>query len=1071
LKGFVYLTDILKSKDRQWSAGPKKTNNITELLIFKQCKNMKNVFGCTAAFLMLGFLPLDAQQQKVSAMTVNYETGKASALEAVRGFFKKNKIPYVYSDDSLRRYTIKGVKCKDESAEGCLKKMLEGLPFEVVIQNDAAVIIRYKEPERNISATVPIRDTIGNLAVRTDTVGRGSEKLIEEVTLNGGYYKVKDRERTGSIAKVTAKEIENQPVGNVLSAIQGRTAGVNITQGSGVPGGGYDIQIRGRNSLRSITNSDIDGNQPLYVVDGVPIGGKVTSLYSGVALPGANINPLNSISPNDIESIEILKDADATAIYGSRGANGVILITTKKGKSGKARLSFTTSYSLSNAISNLKLLNTPQYLSMRKQAFANDGITTYPVTAYDVNGTWDENRYTDWPKKLIGNTATSSNTQLSLSGGSRTTTFLVSLGHQEQSTVYMKDFKYINKSISSSISHRSEDKRFELTLSNLFSQQKNNVLRTDMTRQAYFLSPNAPELYHADGSLNWENNTFANPAALFNSTYSNNTKQLLINVNASYEIVSQLRMKLSGGINQQQFDEIALQPNTMYNPSFALGQSSATSRSSQNSQSRFSYILEPQLNWTFRKADHELDVLLGATLQNEENKQGSMTGIGFESNAFIENIGAAQTKIISDQLRTEYRYAAVFGRINYQYKNRYILNITGRRDGSSRFGPNKRFANFGAVGAAWLFSKEPFLSDVKWLSFGKLRGSYGSAGSDNIGDYQYLDTYIVSTNIYNGTTGIVPSRLYNPDYSWEKTRKLEIAMELRLLRNKLNITAAWYRNRSSNQLVGYQLPSVTGFTSVLANLDATIQNTGWEFEATARPFTVGLVQWETGLNLSIPQNKLISFPGLAGSTYASQYEIGQPTSIIKVYHLEGINPQTGQYQFTDYNGDGRISSPDDNKVIEKIGFQYFGGWSNTLKYKNWELSFLLQFVKQRNRNYHNIMPVPGSMNNQPLEVLDVWSPANPNGFYMPYRSGSNASHILFQNSDAAVSDASYIRLKNLQLGYRIPLKGSLFKDVKIYFQGQNLLTWTKYFGIDPEFLFMGFLPPLRTFAFGAQFNL
>lgn len=1031
---------------------------------------MKNVFGCFAASLIMGCFSLNAQQQKVSAMSVNYETGKTSALEAVRGFFRQHKIPYVYSDDLLRKYTVKGIKCKNESLERCLSKMLEGLPFEVVIQNDHVVVIRYTESGQRISAVSP-RDTVGNLMVRTDTAALANkERLIEEAVINGGYYTVKDRERTGSIAKVTAKDIENQPVSNVLSAIQGRTAGVNITQGSGVPGGGYDIQIRGRNSLRSITNSDIDGNQPLYVVDGVPIGGKVTSLYSGVALPGANISPLNSINPNDIESIEILKDADATAIYGSRGANGVVLITTKKGKSGRPSLSFTTSYALSSALSNLKLMNTAQYLAMRKQAFANDGIANYPATAYDVNGTWDQNRYTDWPKTLTGNTAASSNTQFSISGGSQTTTFLLSLGHQEQSTVFMKDFKYKTNSISGSISHRSEDKRFQATLTNLFSIQKNNVLRTDMTRQAYFLSPNAPELYLADGSLNWQNNTFSNPAALFNSTYSNETKQLLINAQMAYEIVPHLHVKLSGGINQQNFEETALQPNTMYNPSFALGQSSATSRSSQSRQDRFSYILEPQVNWTYKKADHEWDALVGATIQSETGKQGSMTGIGFQSNAFIENIGAAQTKIISDQLRSEYRYAAVFGRLNYQYRNRYILNITGRRDGSSRFGPDKRFANFGAVGAAWLFSKEPFMKDLKWLSFGKLRGSYGTAGSDNIGDYQYLDTYVVSSNTYNGTTGIVPSRLFNPDYSWEKTRKLEMAVELGLLNNALNLTAAWYRNRSSNQLVGYQLPSVAGFTSVLANLDATIQNTGWEFELSARPLRSGSLQWQTGLNASFPQNKLISFPGLEGSTYASQYEIGQPTSIIKLYHLEGINPQTGQYQFTDVNGDGKISSPDDNKVIEKIGVQYFGGWSNSFKYKNWDLSFLIQFVKQRNRNYNNIMPVPGSMNNQPVEVLDVWSPGNPNGFYMPYRSGSSASHILFQNSDGAVSDASYIRLKNVQLGYRIPLKDSIFKEVKVYFQGQNLVTWTKYFGIDPEFLFMGFLPPLRTFAFGAQFN-
>lgn len=1032
---------------------------------------MKNVI-CLAGLLLFISNTAFKAQQGISGTKIDFETGKTTAAKAVQEFFKKNRLEHSYSSERLAQFTIEGVKCVQVDAVTCLRTMLHGLPFEVLSKDNTFIIIRYKESK----GTAALSETGLNM-LEADTLKKGvalsqeNAQKIGEIVLNGGYYKVKDRERTGSISRVTAKDIENQPVVNVLSTIQGRMSGVNITQGSGVPGGGYDIQIRGRNSLRSITNSDIDGNQPLYVVDGVPVGGKMTSLYSGVALPGANINPLNSINPGDIESIEILKDADATAIYGSRGANGVVLITTKKGKSGKLGLSLNTSYALSNTLSKLRLMNTQQYLAMRRSAFLSDGITQYPATAYDINGTWDQNRYTDWPKKLIGNTAATSNTQLSLSGGSPTTTFLLSLGHNEQTTAFMKDFKYTSNTISTSISHQSEDKRFQANVSNLFSLQKNNVLRTDMTRQAYFLPPNAPQLYNGEGNINWENNTFANPAALFNSTYSNESKQVLININTAYEVIPRVRIKLNGGINYQNFEEIALQPNTMYNPSFALGQSSATSRASQNNQDRLSFILEPQVNWVYKKGNHELDILLGGTLQNEENKQASMTGIGFESNAFIHNIGAAQTKIISDQLRSEYRYAAIFGRVNYQFKNRYILNVTGRRDGSSRFGPNNRFANFGAVGGAWLFSKEPFLSGIKWLSFGKLRGSYGMAGSDNIGDYQYLDTYIVSSSMYNGTTGLLPSRLYNPDYSWEKTRKLEMALELGLLGNKLNITAAWYKNRSSNQLVGYQLPAVTGFGSVLANLDATVENTGLELEASARPLSSGSLQWETGFNISFPKNKLISFPGLEGSTYANQYVIGQPTSIVKVYHLEGIDPKTGQYQFTDFNGDGKISSPDDARVIENIGVKYFGGWSNTLRYKNWDLSFLVQFVKQRNRNYNYIMPVPGTMNNQPVEVMNVWSQENPNGFYMPYHSGSSASHILFQNSDAAVSDASFIRLKNVQLGYRIPLERSIFKDVKIYFQGQNLVTWTKYFGIDPEFLFIGFLPPLRTFSFGIQCNL
>ena len=922
-----------------------------------------------------------------------------------------------------------------------------------------------------------------------------SEKVsqIEEVVLNAGYYKVKEKERTGSIAKVSAKDIENQPVANVLSAAQGRMAGVSITQNSGVPGGGFAIEIRGRNSLRTRSNSNVDGNQPLYVVDGIPIGGSVVSPYSGSILPEASINPLNSINPGDIESFEILKDADATAIYGSRGANGVVLITTKKAKKGKLSLSFNTSYALSQAFSNLTMMNTEQYLGMRKQAFANDGIMSYPAAAYDVNGTWDQNRNTDWAKTLIGNTATSSNTGLSLSGGSETTTFLLSLGHQEQTTVFGKDFRYKTNNISSNISHRSSDRKFTLNLSNLFSMQENNVLNQDVTRNAFTLSPNAPALYDQNGNLNWENNTFNNPVAAYNSTYFNKNLQFLNNLSTEYEIFSNFKIKFNSGLNYQTFEEWSLVPHTIYNPSSGL--TPAYSQAYSANSNKLSFIVEPQLNYIFKKGKHQIDALAGGTYQSDVTNQQSLQGYGFQSNAFIQNIGSAQTKIISDLVKTEYKYAAVFGRINYQFDHKYILNITGRRDGSSRFGSNNKFANFGAVGAAWIFSKENFFKNLfnnqetQWLSFGKLRASYGSSGSDNIGDYQYRDTYITSpTLIYNGTVGLSPSRLFNPDFSWEKTVKLETALELGFFNNRLNLTTAYYRNRSTHQLIGYQLPAITGFTSVLANLDATVQNTGLEIEVSAKPISVinnsnntsniqNYFQWETSFNISFPKNKLISFPGLEGSTYANSYVIGEPISIVKLYHLEGINPQTGQYQFTDYNKDGKITSPDDRQVIKNIGIEFFGGLSNSFTYKNWNLSFLIQFVKQQNRNYNYIMSSPGIMSNLPVEALNVWSAQNPDGYYMPYHANATASHTLFQGSDASVSDASFIRLKNLQVSYRIPVNTtqnksgkSIIKEAKIYFQGQNLYTWTKYFGIDPEFSSIGFLPPLRTYSLGMQIS-
>ncbi len=896
------------------------------------------------------------------------------------------------------------------------------------------------------------------------------ETSIEEVVLNAGYYKVRDRESTGSIAKVTSKDIENQPVTNVLSAIQGRVAGVNIVQNGGAAGGGYQIEIRGRNSLRTAANSTIDGNRPLYVVDGMVMGGEVSTRYAGTVLPLGSISPLNSINPNDIESVEILKDADATAIYGSRGANGVILITTRKGKAGITNFAFTTNYGISTIINNLALMNTEQYLSVRRQAFANSGVTNFPATAYDVNGTWDQQRSTNWPDVLIGNTAAFNEVRASLSGGGEQTKFVISAGHRDQATPFDQGFRYVSQTLSNNLSHRSKDHRLEIGVSNSFSLLKNNVVNTDVTRQAFLLAPNAPELYAADGSLNWAGGTFSNPAGAYKSTYTNNTGHLITNFTAAFRVVQNITLKLNSGVNYRTFEEWSLQPNTMYNPTSALGLSSATSRSSKSSQDRFSFMVEPQLSWDARKGEHQISALLGSTFQLDKSSSGYMSGTGYESNVFISNFAAAKTRTIGDQLTSEYRYAALYGRLNWQYAGKYILNLTGRRDGSSRFGLNNRYANFGAAGAAWIFTKENGLGNLSWLSFGKLRGSYGLAGSDNIGDYQYNDTYTVSPLIYNGVAGLVPSRLFNPDYSWEKTRKVETAVELGFFGNRLHLTASWYRNRSSSQLVGYQLPAITGFTSVLANLDAEVENRGTEIEVHASPLGHRPFSWETSLNLSFPKNKLLSFPGLEGSTYSNTYVVGMPVNIIKLYQLEGINPTTGKYVFTDYNGDGKISAPEDNRVVEQLGVKYFGGWNNRFGYRNLQFSFLIQLVKQRSLNYNSSIPSPGSMNNLPVEALNVWSPDHPEGLYMPYQSTVNPLHTYFQNSSATVSDASFVRLKNVQLDYIIPVRSSFFSSARIYVQGQNLITLTRYFGYDPENPMVSFLPPLKTWAFGMQIN-
>ncbi|WP_232067291.1 TonB-dependent receptor plug domain-containing protein [Flavobacterium bizetiae] len=383
--------------------------------------------------------------------------------------------------------------------------------------------------------------------------------ILQEVRVNAGYYSVKESERTGNIARITSKDIETQPVTNVLAAMQGRMAGVSIIQQTGVPGGGFDIKIRGQNSLRT------DANQPLYIIDGVPYSSDPVGYNQTSSIYPAVTSPLNSINPDAIESIEVLKDADATSIYGSRGANGVVLITTKKGKKGKTVFTVKTSTGAGSVAKFMDLMNTEQYLEMRRQAFLNDKIP-YRATDYDVNGTWDQNRYTDWQKELIGGTSVINNVQGTISGGSDKTQFLLSRNYRQESSVFPGSFPYKKGGGQFNLNHTSQDDKFRLTFSAGFTAQKNNQPAFDLTYDARSLAPNAPALYNPDGSLNWENSTWENPLRNLNAEYKSQTNDLVTNALLSYEIIPSLFIKTSLGYTNLNTIETRTSPSSIYNP-------------------------------------------------------------------------------------------------------------------------------------------------------------------------------------------------------------------------------------------------------------------------------------------------------------------------------------------------------------------------------------------------------------------------------------------------------------------------------------------------------------------------
>lgn len=897
-------------------------------------------------------------------------------------------------------------------------------------------------------------------------------KSIEEVVLNAGYYNVKAKESTGSIAKVTAKDIENQPVNNVLSAIQGRIPGVSIIQNSGTPGGGYDVQIRGRNSLRTYGSSGYDANSPLYVIDGVPVPllNEYKSGLSDGVLPYGDTSPLNSINPGDIETIDILKDADATAIYGSKGANGVVLITTKNGVKGKTAVQLSSSYGIAHMANLPEMMSTEEYLKMRGLAFANDGLSDYPSYEYDINGTWDAKRQTDWQRFFVGNTAELSKVQLGISGGSANTSFLLSGGHNEETSVFYGNYRYKRNTFAANLDHTATDKKLKIHFSAYYTSQTNLLPPLDFNMIYTALAPNAPALYTKEGNLNWENSTFSNPLAAASQTYGSSGQNLTANLNITYNLGHGFTANVSAGYGNFNTEEQRIYPKTFYDPAYNIGSERSVLR--KVSMINKNWVIEPQLNYKKRWGIHQVTALLGASYQDQRSENQTLTGRNFPSDELIYDLSSASTVTVENAYSFIYRYQALYSRINYELNNRYFVNLSGRRDGSSRFGNRDRFGNFGAVGVAWLFSEEEVLKNLKWLSFGKLRASYGIAGSDQIGDYQFYDTYMSTGTSYNGFPGIMPTRLFNKNFGWEVTRKLETAMEWSFFKDRLFFTASWYRNTGTNQLVGIPLPATTGFSSVQANLNATVLNSGTEFSLQSHIIKNANWKWSASFNLTVPQSKLLRFPGLENSTYKNFYEVGKSTSLRKLYQYTGLDPVTGLYSFADMNGDGIINSKD-RLVTKELKEYWFGGFQNSVQYKNWSLDLLLQAVSQSQSNIYASQGYLGIQSNMPAVFLDYWTPENTHAQFQKPSAGYDGdaanANSRFMESDATVTDTFTVRLRNVSLTYTIPSLAQSKVSAKIFIQGQNLLVLSNYKGANPEFSLPGYTAPLRTVSLG--FNL
>ncbi len=896
---------------------------------------------------------------------------------------------------------------------------------------------------------------------------------LNEVIVSTGYWKVDQKLNPGNIGKVTASEIEQQPITNPLLAIQGRVAGVQIQETSGIPGSAVNIQIRGKNSIRNGQFVDGEqlqnGNLPFYVIDGVPY---LSSSLNSDFLTLSNGNPLTAINPSDIESIEILKDADATAIYGSRGANGVVLITTKKGRSGKTQFNVNLSQGIGEVANRVDLLNTEQYIQMRREGLQNDGFWPPPgfiQNFYPDLFVWDSTRFTDWQDELIGGTANQTNASLSVSGGNAQTQFLISGDYFRQTTVFPDDNEFKRGSGRVNINHRSRNNKFRLNASTQYITNSNG-LNIDFTFSALTLPPSAPALYDSLGNLNWENSTFNNPLGLLGNDYENTSKNLISNALLFYELIPGLYLKGTFGYNNLQVEEISTNSIVAVRPSARSGRTGTTFFADGATET---WSVEPQIEYNRSLDKGQISLLVGATFQESITQRQTIQASGYTSDALLRDILSASEITLRSTNYSQYRYNAAFARINFSWQDKYIINLTGRRDGSSRFGPGNQFGNFGAIGGAWVFSSEQLVrNSLPFLSFGKIRGSYGTTGNDQIGDYQYLNSYEATEHPYGGVTGLVLTRLSNPDYSWETNKKLEAGLELGLFNNRISVTTSWFRNRSSNQLIGRPLPITTGQSSIQFNLPALIENRGWELELGTINVQTDDFQWSSSANLTIPENELVDFPNIETFPgFDNLFEVGRSLSGFKGYTSLGVNPETGQHSFLDMDADGGISSLDRQNFIE-IDQEYFGGVNNSFRFKSLQLDVFFQFVKQDGRDFLLNFGAPGSgLTNQHTDVVDRWQNFGDITDTQLYTANNSVIfYDRYRGSDASVVDASFIRLQNVSLSWYLPenwINKLYIENSKVFLRAQNLLTITPYKGLDPESQSTS-LPPLRFVTTGIQ---
>lgn len=897
--------------------------------------------------------------------------------------------------------------------------------------------------------------------------------LLDQV-LVVGYGTTRKKDLTGAIGSVKADEIVQVKTQTIDQALGGRISGVYVSPLSGKPGAGAAVNIRGLSSLRG-------DNQPLYVVDGVPITINPSFQQDGLGSTGQRENPLMAINPNDVERVDILKDASSAAIYGSRAANGVVIITTKRGKKNqKAQFNFSVNSTFQNPTSTFDFLNADQYKAFytaQAQARAASGTATpddNAIIAGNFFGTAD----TDWQKKITNQNALWNDYRFNVSGGSENVNYLIAANITDQEGMMIgSKFKRYNfaSNLDAAITEH-----FKVGASINYNYSTNKTSNVKGLLQGNF-RPDL-DLYQDNGEYT-TSPAFSGPNAVLRNPvggegqakYNTAAQNVFGSLYGEIKIVKGLNFKslLSVAINNDETNN--------FDPSFSLsavadptdGSAEATLLVQHNKG--YSTSFSNTLNYINKfESGHSIDAVAGISWDQSRLDLQSQNYAGFPDDFILTNVGSASRATTYRSEALENGLNSIFGRFNYIYKDRYLVTFTARRDGSTKFGSNNQYGFFPSGALAWNVHNETFFKS-KIINQLKLRASIGRTGSDNLASFSYL-AYLNSLSdgqsTYANVNGIVVNSLPNNDIKWEETNQIDFGLEFGLFNNRLNGEVAYFEKKTNGIILYTPVPSETGTSSYNSNI-ADVSNKGWEITLGGDLIKGRDFKWNSSFNISFVRNNVDSLNGgsVLGNGASPSIVQGQPIGVITGYEVIGIaqnqaqidalnsaSPtgsyyanltQPGDYIYKDINGDGRINA-DDIKPIGNLNPNYYGGWNNNMTYKNFSFSFNFQY-SQGNQKEVSLSSFINSTNpnvNTTTIVYDTWTPENPNATYS--RVGTLPEGVAISKY---VGDASYIRLRSTSLGYNFPkqwLEKTEIANMRLSFSANNLFTITNYIGVDPE---------------------